>query len=207
MPWRRVLAGVLVIMLFGAARMPFEQSIEEQLRAAGVRDWSPNISTREQLGQAGFAGALGGFRSLVALFYDVKAHTARQNKEWADVERFRTVTTTLQPRFWRHWDNAAWDMAWNAYAYYRGVAQEYADEHRGWEAEKITMPRYLQKGIDFAKQGMKWLPDSFVMPRVVAEIYSQKFDDPCSAAEWHLKASQAPDAPPVSYTHLRAHET
>ncbi len=199
MPWRRVFAGVGLIGLFGIVRMPVEQGMEEELRAAGFREWSPDISSRDQLGQAGFAGALGGFRSLVALYFDVKAHSARQNKDWVEVEKFRNVTTTLQPRFWKHWDMAAWDMAWNAYAFYRREAERHRDDLEGWKIEKVTMPLYLEKGVDFARRGAKWLPDSYRLLRVVAEIYSQKYEDKCAAADWYLMASQAPDAPAYVY--------
>jgi hypothetical protein len=198
-PWRQIGGSLLLVGLFGAARMPIEQRNEELLREAGFREWSPNIATRDQLGQAGFAGALGGFRSLVALFYDVKAHVAREEKEWAEVEKFRNVTTTLQPRYWAHWDIAAWDMAWNAFAYYRGVAERHKEEFLGWETENVIMPRYLEKGIDFAMRGYAWLPDSYRMPRIVGDIHSQKCEDKCAAIDWYLEASQKPDAWPFLY--------
>lgn len=206
-PWRPAGAGLLLVGLFGAARMPLEQRNEELLREAGFREWSPNIETRDQLGQAGFAGALGGFRSLVALFYDVKAHVAREEKEWAEVEKFRNVTTTLQPRYWAHWDMAAWDMAWNAFAYYRGVAERHREGFLGWEAENVLMPAYLEKGIDFARRGYAWLPDSYRMPRIIGDIYSQKYEDKCAAIEWYLEASRKPDAWPFlhrAYVHHMA---
>ena len=109
-PWRRALLALALIAVAGAVRMPLEQSMEEELRGRGFREWSPDISAREQMTQAGFVGALGGFRSLVASVYDLKSHIARTDKDWGKVESYRKVTTSLQPRFWKHWDMAAWDM-------------------------------------------------------------------------------------------------
>lgn len=198
-PWRRALLALAVLCVAGVVRLPFEQGLEEELREGGFRDWSPDISARDQLTQASFVGALGGFRSLVANVYDLKAHIAKDDKDWGKVENFRNVTTTLQPRFWKHWDMAAWDMAWNAYAYYRGQAERHRDDLEGWRFEKVVMPSYLEKGIDFAQRGAKWLPDTYRLPRVVADIYSQKYEDKCTAAEWYLKASQTPNAPSYVY--------
>lgn len=198
-PWRRALLALLLIASSGALRMPFEQAMEQEFRRDGFRDWSPNISARDELTQASFVGALGGFRSLVANVYDLRAHVARGEKDWDKVESFRGVTTTLQPRFWKHWDMAAWDMAWNAYAYFRGEAEEHRDDIEGWRFEKVVMPRYLEKGIEFARRGTEWLPETYRLPRVVADIYAQKYDDRCTAAEWYLQASQTPDAPTYVY--------
>ena len=198
-PWRRALMALGLIAVAGAARMPIEHAAERELRELGFRDWSPDISAREQLTQASFVAALGGFRSLVATAYDLRAHIARTDKDWGKVEAYRNVSTSLQPRFWKHWDMAAWDMAWNAFAYYRGEAERNAGTIDGWQYEKVVMPRYLESGIDFAKRGMKWMPDNYRLPRIVADIYKQKYEDPCAAAEWYLKSSQAPDAPPYIF--------
>ena len=175
------------------------------LKEQGFRDWSPSMSAREQLTQASFVGSIGGFRSLIASIYDLRAHQAFRDKDWASVEKFRAVTTSLQPRFAKHWDIAAWDMAWNAYAYYRNKSEWTEDVVESWQMKNILMPRYLQKGLDFAKQGAEWVPESYRLAMVVADIYSQKYDDPELASEWYLKSSQADDAPPYIYRAYATH--
>ena len=198
-PWRRALLALGLIAVAGAARMPVEHSMEEELRGRGFREWSPDISAREQMTQAGFVGALGGFRSLVASVYDLKSHIARTDKDWGKVESYRNVTTSLQPRFWKHWDMAAWDMAWNAYAHYRNEAEDAEDPLDAWRLEKVLMPQYLESGVGFLERGMKWLPDTYRMPKIIGDIYTQKYEDHSKAAGWYLKASQAPDAPGYVY--------
>ncbi len=201
MPWRRVVAALILVGAHGAVRMPFEAGVESDLRDSGFRDWTPTVSNRDQLAQAGFAGALGGFRSLVALWYNLEAASARMDKDWVENEKFHNVTTSLQPRVWHHWDLAVWDMAWNAYAHYGRIAEEHAGDFDGFQAANIEQPRYLEKGIDFAKRGMKWVPDTFRMPKIIGDIYQipSKYNDPCAALPWYLEASQKEDAFPFVY--------
>ena len=71
--------AVLLLIVFGAVRMPFEQRIEAGLKAAHFREGVtvPDDSMREQLGQLGAAAALGGFRSFLATMFELPATTAR----------------------------------------------------------------------------------------------------------------------------------
>ena len=194
-----ILISIAILVVFGFARIPLESKTEDQLEKFGFRDWSPDISAREQLTQASFIGAIGGFRSLIASVYDLRAHEAFRNKDWASVERFRKITTSLQPRFAKHWDLAAWDMAWNAYAYYRSRSEFCEDDLERWQIEKIIMPNYLEKGLEFAKEGAAWTPESYLLPMVIGDIYSQKYKNPKLAAQWYFKSSQAEDAPTYIY--------
>lgn len=193
-----LLASVLVVSS-GLLRLPFERDMELEFKEQGFRDWSPGLSARDQLTQAAFVGALGGFRSLVASVYHLKAHHSFVKKEWGDVERYRAVTASLQPKFWSYWDMAVWDMAWNAYGYYRGEAEEYGDDFKGWHIKNIIMPSYLEKGITFAKRGLEWLPGDYRLMKVIADIYDQKMGNPEKAAEWYLEASEQPQAPAHVY--------
>ncbi len=195
----RVLVSLAILVVFGFLKIPFESQTEQKLKDKGFRDWVPNMSAREQLTQASFIGAIGGFRSLVASIYDLRAHEAFRDKDWGSVERFRKVTTSLQPRFAKHWDLAAWDMAWNAYAYYRSKSEFSDDDLELWRIEKMIMPSYLEKGLSFAKEGAKWTPESYRLPMVIGDIYAQKYNKPKLASEWYFKSSQAKDAPSYIY--------
>ena len=195
----RVLVSLAILVVFGFVKIPFESQTEQKLKDKGFRDWVPNMSAREQLTQASFIGAIGGFRSLVASIYDLRAHEAFRDKDWGSVERFRKVTTSLQPRFAKHWDLAAWDMAWNAYAYYRSKSEFSDDDLELWRIEKMIMPSYLDKGLSFAKEGAKWTPESYRLSMVIGDIYAQKYNNPKLASEWYFKSSQAKDAPSYIY--------
>ncbi|MDB4783492.1 hypothetical protein OAG39_02620 [Verrucomicrobiales bacterium] len=204
-PFRRLLLSLIILGGFGFVRIPMEMSTEQMLKEQGFRDWSPSMSAREQLTQASFVGSVGGFRSLIASIYDLRAHQAFRDKDWASVEKFRGVTTSLQPRFAKHWDLAAWDLAWNAYAYYRNKSEWTENGVESWQMKNIMMPRYLEKGLEFAKQGAEWVPESYRLAMVVGDIYSQKYNDSELASQWYLKSSQADDAPPYVFRAYATH--
>ena len=204
-PYRRILLSLIILIGFGFVRIPIEMNTEQLRKKEGFRDWSPSMSAREQLTQASFVGSIGGFRSLIASIYDLRAHQAFRDKDWASVEKFRSITTSLQPRFAKHWDLAAWDMAWNAYAYYRNKSEWTEDAVESWQMKNIIMPRYLEKGLEFAKQGAEWIPESYRLAMVVADIYSQKYDNPQLAAQWYLKSSIVDDAPPYVFRAYATH--
>ena len=74
----RILLCIAVLVSFGFIRIPLESSTENELEKYGFLDWVPDISAREQLTQAGFLGAIGGFRSLWQAFmtYGHTKHSA-----------------------------------------------------------------------------------------------------------------------------------
>ena len=73
-PYRRILLSLIILIGFGFVRIPIEMNTEQLRKKEGFRDWSPSMSAREQLTQASFVGSIGGFRSLIASIYDLRAN-------------------------------------------------------------------------------------------------------------------------------------
>lgn len=189
----KILAA-LIIVVFGIIRMPLEHSLEKELRAKHFRDSQLDLSMREQIGQAGFVASLGGFRSLVASILYLEAHTEFEKYAWGKVERDYAIITGLQPRTFDYWDSAQWHMAFNAYGYYMRAA---ANEPNEWDALRMKTkdaPYYRDRGREFLEEGLKFLPDNPEMYRLMGELYRQKYEDPCTAADWYLKGSKKPGA-------------
>src|SRR6185312_1133306 len=111
----RLLVSCLILLLFGALRLPLEHKLAVQNRPGHPRV-SLNATLREQIGQLGFIAALSGFRSLVADFLFIQAHVAWERTEWGRVLLLFRQVTALQPHAILFWDMAAWHMAWNASA-------------------------------------------------------------------------------------------
>ena len=111
--------AVLLLVVFGAARLPFEQTLETSLRAAHFREGAdiPNDSMREKLGQLGAAAALGGFRSFLATMFELQATTAYMNEDFDSVARHYHLSTQLQPRETGYWEMAGWMIGFNASSY------------------------------------------------------------------------------------------
>src|SRR4051794_28624332 len=66
MNWRPLSVFVLALVLFGAARLPFESRLTEQFREAHFFQSQLNLEVRAQTTQMGFIAALGGLRAPVA---------------------------------------------------------------------------------------------------------------------------------------------
>ena len=112
--WQKT--GILVVALvaFGAARMPFEAALSRELRQAGLTPPPLDIATRDKIGQTSSAVALGGLRTLVATFMNVRAFGFFQEQRWDDVaDTFETIVA-LAPRTRYYWEPGAWHMAYNA---------------------------------------------------------------------------------------------
>ena len=176
---------------FGLLRMPVERSLEAAQRSAYLRPGAPVIGLRDQLGQLSYVAALSGFRSLVAAFLWIEAHTAWEQTAWGRMAGlFRTVTT-LQPRSLTYWDLSSWHMAWNAAIAARENPREPSEFLRR-RAER----EYQLLGKEFLEQGVANNPDSFMLHERMGILLRDKFNDHQGAADAFGQAASMKEAPP-----------
>lgn len=186
--WFVVAAG---LVLFGLSRLPLERSLEDAQRTALLRSAPLNLDLREQLGQLSYTAALSGFRSLVAAFLWIEAHTAWEETAWGRMAGlFRTVTA-LQPRSLVYWDLASWHMAWNAAIAARANPKEPSEFLRR-RAER----EYQLLGKEFLEQGIANNPDSYLLHERMGILLRDKFEDHEGAAAALSKAAGLENAPP-----------
>ena len=69
-----------------------------ELRAAGLFPPPMEIGTRDRIGQTSSAVALGGLRTLVATFLNLRAFTFFTEQRWDDVEDTFDTIVDLAPR-------------------------------------------------------------------------------------------------------------
>ena len=186
--WTVVIAALLI---FGAARLPFEKSLEAAHREAGLRSAALNIELREQIGQLAYAAALSGFRSLVAAFLWIEAHTAWEQTAWGRMAGLFQSVTGLQPRSLVYWDLASWHMAWNASIAARDNPKEPSEFLRR-RAER----EYHEIGRDFLQRGIDNNPDAYLLRERMGIMLRDKFSDHCGAADAFAAAAERPEAPP-----------
>jgi hypothetical protein len=187
----RAAIALALLIAFGALKIPVERSLDASQRQAGLRSTALNLDLREMVGQMGFLAALSGFRSPVAAFLWIEAHSAWERTEWGRMAALFDAVTTLQPRSLLYWDMASWHMAWNA------SAAALQDRSQPSEALRIRNQRqYFQLGRDYLERGIKNNPESFFLYRSLAILLGNKFGDHCGAGEAFLKASRLPGAPP-----------
>ena len=186
--WTVVIAALLI---FGAARLPLEKSLEAAHREAGLRSAALNIELREQIGQLAYAAALSGFRSLVAAFLWIEAHTAWEQTAWGRMAGLFQSVTGLQPRSLVYWDLASWHMAWNASIAARDNPKEPSEFLRR-RAER----EYHEIGRDFLQRGIDNNPDAYLLRERMGIMLRDKFSDHCGAADAFAAAAERPEAPP-----------
>lgn len=180
---------IVVLLAFGALRIPIEHALLETHRRFHFRSVDFNLDLREQVSQLGFVAALSGFRSLLADVLFIEAHVAWGQTQWGRVLLLFRQATTLQPRAVLFWDMAAWHMAWNA------STAALNDPTQPREALRIKAAReYYQLGKDFLERGIKNNPDRPELYEAMARLYRDKLDDHARASEYFAKAADVPGA-------------
>ena len=101
---RRVALALVLLLIFGAARMPFERALERERKAAYFHGAQLNLGLREQLGQMAFLAALSGFRAVVADGLYLHAHALWERTEWGRMKLAFDGVVALQPRAVLFWD-------------------------------------------------------------------------------------------------------
>jgi hypothetical protein len=107
---------IVALLVFGAVRVPIEAALHRNLQSAGLFPPPLQIGTRDKIGQTSTAVALGGLRTLVATFLNLRAFTFFTERRWADVESTFDLIVDLAPRTRYYWETGSWHMAYNAAA-------------------------------------------------------------------------------------------
>ena len=155
--WKRTGIVALAILATGAARMPVEQRLTSEMRDAGLMPASLDVSTRERIGQTSAAVALGGLRTLVATFLNLRAFEFFTEQRWSNVDDTYRLILDLAPRTRYYWETASWHQAYNAAAYYQNDSSLPALRRReAWRASIV-------RGLEILDQGLNNLPDEWTL--------------------------------------------
>lgn len=145
--WKNILLAV-TLLAFGAARMPFEAKLSGELRASNLFPPPLEIGTRDKIGQTSSAVALGGLRTLVATFLNLRAFTFFTEQRWDDVEETFETIVDLAPRTRYYWDTGSWHMAYNAASYYLNDSKLPALRRReAWRSSIVKGRAFLERGV------------------------------------------------------------
>ncbi len=146
--WQR--NGILTVALlaFGAARMPFEAGLAKELRTAGLTPPAMEIATRDKIGQTSSAVALGGLRTLVATFLNLRAFGFFEEQRWDDVAETYETIVDLAPRTPYYWEAGFSHSAYNAASYYINDSTLPALRRReAWRNSILRGRAFLERGI------------------------------------------------------------
>ncbi len=153
--WKRSGIVGLAILATGVARMPIEQRLSDELREAGLLPDRLEVSTRDKIGQTSAAVALGGLRTLVATFLNLRAFAFFSDQRWANVDDTYRLIVDLAPRTRYYWETASWHQAYNAASYYQNFSSMPALRRReAWRSS-------ILRGREILEQGISNLPDDW----------------------------------------------
>ncbi len=188
--WFRLSVTLGILLAFGAVRMPIEARLTAAYRKAYFHGATLNMSLRQQIGQAAFLAALGGFRSVVAEILWIKAHMDWERTEWGSMLNLFNNVTALQPRNITYWDMSSWHMAYNASV----AAAE--DPNVPLEALRLKhQHEYFLIGKDLLERGIAANPDRYKLHESLGNLLDSKFQDHCGAAVQYAEAARFPDTP------------
>jgi tetratricopeptide (TPR) repeat protein len=148
--WKKTAILGIALLAFGAARLPFETGLRSELRAAGLAPAPMEIGTRDKIGQTSSAVALGGLRTLVATFLNLRAFTFFTEQRWDDVADTFDTIVDLAPRTRYYWETGSWHMAYNAASYYLNLENSEMPSLRrreAWRASIVRGRAFLERGI------------------------------------------------------------
>lgn len=146
--WRRPMILLVAALVAGAVRLPIEAGLTKKLEAAGLLPEPLAISTRDRIGQTSSAVALGGLRTLVATFLNLRAFTFFTERRWDDVADTFDLIVDLAPHTVYYWETGAWHQAYNASSYYlydSGLPPLRRDA--AWRASVLKGRAFIERGI------------------------------------------------------------
>jgi hypothetical protein len=199
--WRKLWVVTLALLVAGAARMPFELALTRQLRDARLLSPPLEIDTRDRIGQTSSAVALGGLRTLVATFMNLRAFTFFEDRAWDDVFTTYCTVVDLAPHTGLYWETGAHHQAMNAASYYLNDEELDAPPLRRQAAARAAVLR----GRAFIERGIRNNPDDWKLHRFLGSLLMDRgkyrmFGDPdatfSTAAAAYRAAAACPDALP-----------
>lgn len=146
--WQRNGIVAVAVLAFGAARMPYEAAVSRDLRAAGLTEAPIAIGALEKVDQTGWAVALGGLRTLVATFLNLRAFGYFEDANWSALEDTYNTIVDLAPHSSYYWDNGAWHISVNESSYYVNTSDLPGLRRRqAWRAAILRGRAFLERGI------------------------------------------------------------
>lgn len=164
--WKRNCILAVAILAFGAARMPFEAGLLKNLQAEGLSPGKLEIPNKERLGQTFAAVAMGGLRTLVASFYNLRAFGFFEDRKWDRVADTYETIVALAPRTTYYWETGAWHSAYNSASFYLN------DSTLPPLRRKQAWRNAIFRGRDFLERGIKNNPGDWNLQAYLGFILS-----------------------------------
>lgn len=161
-----------------------ERDLHEKFQADGLLSTPLEINEREKIGQTMSVVALGGLRSMVASFINLRAYGSFQDSDWIKLEEEFETMVMLQPKIPYYWETGAWHLSYNAATSYL-ENPDYAEMRR-----RLLHKEYVAKGKALLERGVKNNPETVSLLSTLGMFHSNsaKYPDYSKAADFYRKA-------------------
>lgn len=172
----------LALLAAGGLRMPFERQLTNKLSEAELLPPKLEQRTGEKIGQTFSAVSLGGLRTLVASFLNLRAFTFFTEQRWGEVGDTYELIVDLAPRTRYYWDTGSWHQAYNAASHFLyGSELPPLRRKANWRAS-------ILRGHDFLERGIRNNPTDAVLRHRLGTLLSDPnkiaaFGEPAEAYE------------------------
>lgn len=182
----------LGLLAAGGLRATWEAPLTTELRADGLLAKPVALGTRDKIGQTSSAVALGGLRTLVATFLNLRGYSFFEARRWDDLADTFELIVDLAPGTTYYWETGSWHLAYNAASDYNYNEEMPALRRR--EAWRATILR----GRNFLERGVRTNPDNWQISLTLGRLLSDpnKLVDYPAAAAAFKAAADTGQAPP-----------
>ena len=157
----------LLILATGTARLPIESALTKEMVTAKLMAPRLAVGTGERIGQTFSVVALGGLRTLVATFMNLRAFRFFTEQKWAKVDETYHLIVDLAPHTRYYWETGSWHQAYNAASYYL-----YGESDLPPLRRKLAWRESILRGRDFLERGIRNNPDDPTMYQTLGALYS-----------------------------------
>ncbi|MBC7980324.1 MAG: hypothetical protein H7Y36_07150 [Armatimonadetes bacterium] len=154
------------VLMAGALRLPFERTLTVELQQANLLPAKLEVKTGARIGQTFSAVSLGGLRTLVATFLNLRAFAFFSEQRWEDVAESYDTIVDLAPRTRYYWDTGSWHQAYNAASYYL-YESDLPPLRR-----KLAWRESILKGRDFLERAIQNNPDDWQLLEALGFLLS-----------------------------------
>lgn len=142
----------VVILLVGFFKVPYEVKVEKELREDEILPPKISIEDRNNIGQAGYAAALGGMKDIISSLSFLEAFNSLADLDWFETDRLFNKVVTLQPRSEHYWHAAGYHLAYTA-------QMSISSDPNLEPSERLKNTKdIIRKGDDYLKRGLQALP-------------------------------------------------
>ena len=181
---RKITVVLLALVLAGFVKSPLEEAAHKDFTDQGLLFRPLDIGVREKIGQTFAVVALGGLRTVVASFFNLKAYGSFENRDWVNLEDQFEMIVALEPRTAYYWDVGAWHLSYNA-------AADYKEREELPVARQQALNRtYVLKGRSFLERGIINNPTDWTLLSSLGRFYgtATKYPDYAKSAAAYERA-------------------